>query len=175
MRGSTRALRPGFVLVVVAAWALAATAVATAQSDREGSVRRPAAKAPLFAVLRGTKEVGPRGERRAGDPNGRGSFSALIHRDERFCFAITVTGIATPTMAHIHRGVSGRNGPIVIPLEAPSEGDPGAASGCVESDAKLLKAIRARPARYYANVHNGDFPGGAVRGQLFQPNARQDR
>lgn len=173
MRGSTPALRPGFVAVVVAALALAASAGATAQPDRQGKVREKAS--PLFAVLRGTKEVGPRGERRAGDLDGRGSFSALIHRDERFCFAITVTGIATPTMAHIHKGVSGRNGPIVIPLEAPSEGDPGASSGCVDADPKLLKAIRARPGRYYANVHNGDFPAGAVRGQLFQANARQDR
>ena len=29
-----------------------------------------------------------------------------------------------------------------------------------------MKDIRQNPEGYYFNVHNGDFPGGAVRGQL---------
>jgi hypothetical protein len=29
-----------------------------------------------------------------------------------------------------------------------------------------LKPIIANPAGYYVNIHNADFPGGAVRGQL---------
>jgi hypothetical protein len=30
----------------------------------------------------------------------------------------------------------------------------------------LIKAIRQNPEAYYVNVHNSDFPTGAVRGQL---------
>jgi hypothetical protein len=129
----------------------------------------------LFAQLRGTKEISPSGKRRAGDLDGRGSFAALIHKDQKFCFGITVTGIGTPIAAHIHKGKRGKNGPIVIPLTAPSTGDPGASSGCVDADASLLADIRKHPRRYYANVHTTDFPGGAVRGQLFQPKRNQDR
>jgi hypothetical protein len=29
-----------------------------------------------------------------------------------------------------------------------------------------VQSIVADPASFYVNVHNGDFPGGAVRGQL---------
>jgi hypothetical protein len=33
--------------------------------------------------------------------------------------------------------------------------------------ADLMAAILKNPHKYYANVHTGPFPGGAVRGQLF--------
>jgi hypothetical protein len=58
-------------------------------------------------------------------------------------------------------------GPVVLPLEQPAAGDPGASSDCVDVPGALARAIRKNPARFYANVHTADFPGGAVRGQLF--------
>jgi hypothetical protein len=120
----------------------------------------------LFAVLTGRKEVDDQGRRGAGDPDGRGSFSASIDGDQ-LCFGITVKNIDEPVAAHIHKGRSNRNGPPLVTLTEPSSGDPGASSGCVPVDTADAKAILKNPRKYYANVHTTDFGDGAVRGQLF--------
>lgn len=129
---------------------------------------------PLFASMSGKNEIDTAtGHRRAGDADGTGSFSAIIHKStNELCFGITVQGIEPPTAAHIHKAKRNKNGPIVITLTAPSAGDPGTSSDCVSADPDLLKAIQKHPARYYANVHTSDFPGGAVRGQLFKRGPR---
>lgn len=120
----------------------------------------------LFAVLKGKKEVGPDGRKGAGDLNGRGSFSAVLDGNE-LCYGIAVKNISAPNAAHIHKGSPRIAGPVVVPLTHPADGDPGASSDCTELEAALARAIRKNPAKYYVNVHNADFPGGAVRGQLF--------
>ena len=83
------------------------------------------------------------------------------------CFAIIVENlVAGATMAHIHSGVAGVNGPIVVVLTPPS-GNPGTSFGCVSPvDAATVAAIRADPTSFYVNVHNGPHPDGAMRGQL---------
>jgi hypothetical protein len=121
----------------------------------------------LFAVLTGRNEVDADGRRGAGDPNGRGSFTAIVDGDQ-LCFGITVKNLDTPVGAHIHKARPNRNGPIVVPLTQPSGGDPDASSGCVTVEAPIARAILRHPRQYYANVHTGPFPGGAVRGQLFR-------
>ena len=73
--------------------------------------------------------------------------------------ATTPTTIAAPTVAHIHDGAATTAGPPVVTL------DP-IASGCASADDELTSAILANPAGYYVNIHNADFPAGAVRGQL---------
>jgi CHRD domain len=120
----------------------------------------------LFAVMSGKKEVSPEGDKGAGDRDGRGSFSATFDGNE-LCYGLTVKNIATPVAAHIHRGSPRVAGPIVLPLTQPQTGDPGASSDCVDVPSALARAIRKNPSKFYVNVHTGDFPGGAVRGQLF--------
>ncbi len=122
----------------------------------------------LFGVLSGANELTEDGERGAGDRNGRGTATAVID-GRRLCFGLTVRNINRPVAAHIHRGRRNENGPVVIPLRQPLNGDPGSASGCTRVNRRLARQIMRNPQRFYWNVHTRDFPAGAVRGQLFAP------
>jgi CHRD domain len=125
----------------------------------------------LAARLRGANEVPP------ADPDGRGLAFVDTGRT-RVCFAVAWANIGAPLFAHIHRGVAGVNGPVVVPFFDVPEATPGgppaalpdtiaAAAGCIGGqDAALLRDIRRHPSAYYVNVHTGEFPGGAIRGQL---------
>jgi hypothetical protein len=125
-------------------------------------------KGAHFAVLLGGNEISDSGAANAGDTNGRGSATVLIHGNGKLCYGITVTGIDTPTAAHIHRGLAGLEGPVVVTLTAPSAGNPGASSKCLSGLSQdLLNEIQAEPGEFYVNIHSGNFSGGALRGNLF--------
>ena len=81
------------------------------------------------------------------------------------CYVLEVDKIATPTAAHIHEAVAGENGPVVVALSPPVDGT---SAGCIDTgDADLAADITLRePSEYYVNVHNEEYPGGAVRAQL---------
>jgi hypothetical protein len=159
--------------IILAAVVAAFAAVALATGALAGAGKKPpkshsTAKLEsraLFAVLNGRNEVDASGRRGAGDPDGRGSFTAIVDGNQ-LCFGITVTNLDTPTAAHIHKARRNKNGDIVVPLTQPSAGDPGASSGCATIDPALGAAILKNPHKYYANVHTTAFPNGAVRGQL---------
>src|SRR5512132_2587314 len=85
--------------------------------------------AQLSTVLLGGNEVSSTGVANAGDPDGSGSATVLI-RDTTLCYGILVTGIDTPTLAHIHEGAAGVNGPVVVDLTPPQTGNPGGAEEC---------------------------------------------
>jgi CHRD domain len=129
---------------------------------------------PLFAVMNGGNECNGAAPPlcRQGDLDAFGSATIIFPTTTSLCFGIVVDNLAAPiTGAHIHRGVSGVNGGIVVALTAPSApagGNPGASSGCVAGlSSALVAAIRANPSLFYVNVHDGAFPNGAIRGQLF--------
>jgi hypothetical protein len=114
---------------------------------------------PLSATMTGAEEVPP------GDPDGSGTAHFTFNQGlGRVCFELAVEDIVPATAAHIHIAPAGSPGPVVIPLTAPTDGS---SNGCVEDvDPELIKAIRQNPADYYVNVHNAEYPPGAVRGQL---------
>lgn len=117
---------------------------------------------PLSAELTGPAEAPV-----PGDPDGTGTAHITLNQGQgEVCFELHVENILLPaSAAHIHVGAAGVPGPVVVPLAAP--GADGTSSGCVTGvDRDLIKAIRQNPEGYYVNVHNSEFPGGAVRGQL---------
>lgn len=119
----------------------------------------PEGSRPLRASLSGAAEVpGP------GDPDGSSTaFITLKQGQSLVCWAITAPDIVSPTAAHIHAGVAGIAGPVVVTL-SPPEG--GTSAGCASVDRALYMEIRKNPAAYYVNVHTAEFPSGALRGQL---------
>ena len=123
-------------------------------SDAAGA-RRPTS-------LNGTEEI------LGGDSDGSGfAVIRLNVGRERVCWDLSVSNIAPATAAHIHVAPVGVNGPIVVPLSPPTSGS---SAGCRDGvDPGLIQAIIDFPANYYVNVHNADFPGGALRGQLSNP------
>jgi CHRD domain-containing protein len=150
-------MRVRAAVVAALAGVLAVVLVGVVGAGAQGGGQQSKA---LFAVLTGAKE--PEG----GDPNGRGSFTAIVDGNQ-LCYGLTNKNIEDPGAAHIHRGRSGVAGDIVVPLQQPSSGDPGTSSDCVRIARSLRRAILANPNRYYVNVHTAGLPDGAIRGQLF--------
>jgi CHRD domain len=79
----------------------------------------------------------------------------------------TITGSVTTrdvqgTMAHIHRGAKGTNGPVIVPLD--KNGD----TYTVPAGRKLTPAQLddLKKGNLYVNVHTARNKGGEVRGQL---------
>jgi CHRD domain len=133
---------------------LAATGIALAAT----ALGVPASEAAPAIPLSGGQETA------AGDPDGHGFFTYSID-GTRFCWTLSWKDIATPTAAHVHVGPRHVAGDVVISLDV--DGVPGPdRSGCTTIRADLAGAISANPRGYYANVHNDDFPAGAIRGQL---------
>jgi len=157
------------LLAALCAAALALAAVAAAGGGHGPAAHSGKAAKPsraVFALLSGRNEIGTDNRRGAGDRDGRGSFTATVDGGQ-LCFGITVANLDMPVAAHIHKARPNRNGDIIVPLTAPSAGDPGASSGCVTVSGTVARAILRHPHDYYANVHTIAFPAGAVRGQLF--------
>jgi hypothetical protein len=116
--------------------------------------------ATLRAQLTGENEVpGP------GDPDGSGTAVVKVYRAQVF-FTLAVENIAPANAAHIHLGLRDEAGPVVAPLEPPPTD--GSSSACVDIPRALSLELREHPARYYVNVHNDDFPLGAIRGKLHR-------
>jgi hypothetical protein len=99
-----------------------------------------------------------------GDPDGSGTASLTINPGTgEVCWTIEVAGVdPLPHAAHIHKAPSTEPGPIVVHLDQDT--------GCTDIDRALALAIITDPSSYYVNVHNTEFPAGALRGQLaFAP------
>jgi len=119
-----------------------------------------AAEVALSAHLMGMAE-----KPAAGDPDGMGHATLKVDAAKsEVCYTLMVEGIASATMAHIHKGGAEAAGPVAVPLTTPDAA--GKSAGCATVDAAVVTDMLANPGGYYVNVHNADFRGGAIRGQL---------
>ena len=105
--------------------------------------------------LTGAEEVPP------ANTEGKGSGSFRVAEDGTISGSVTTEGVKG-TMAHIHQGAKGANGPVIVPLT--KSGD----TYTVPEGRKLtqaqLEALKA--GNLYVNVHSDRYKGGEVRAQL---------
>lgn len=103
------------------------------------------------------------GQFNQGDPNGFGVADLRIDT-----IALTVdwnflvANIGLPlTGAHIHQGIAGQNGPVVVNFDAQLSG--------IGLYNPILANIITDPNDFYVNLDDAEFPGGAIRGQIGDP------
>lgn len=98
--------------------------------------------------------------------NTTGSGVALVslYGQNKLCYSLKVSGLNNTTVAHIHKGKAGVNGPVVVPLQLPGNGSN---NKCVLIKTDLFKSMMQNPSNYYVNVHTKQYPNGAIRGQLM--------
>jgi len=184
-------MRKLLLALPVAAVALGMVAAAPAQATgnhgasghggtghKAAKLKAVSAKAPstfLAAKLSGANEVATPGGPAVADPEGKGVALVRV-KGNRVSFSVSFSGIAAPTLGHIHEGKAGVNGPVKVALFGTAlPATVNAAAGAVEvDDAKLAQSIRTNPSGFYVNLHSAEFPGGAVRGQLTNLNKRID-
>ena len=94
--------------------------------------------------------------------SGSGSGTIAIGDDKAVTGSVTTTGV-TGTMAHIHNGAAGKNGPVVVPLSKSGENKWAVPPGVKLTDAQFA-AFKAGD--LYVNVHSAQHQGGEIRGQL---------
>ncbi len=116
------------------------------------------------ATLQGGRETGG-----GGDPAGQG-LAVITFDGTSVRYFLWVKGIVAPSAAHIHTGLSGQSGAVLVGL-SPSFTSPATgvyvAVGSVTADAATIRGILQQPNAYYVNLLNASFPAGAVRGQLL--------
>ncbi|MGH2451089.1 MAG: CHRD domain-containing protein [Candidatus Limnocylindria bacterium] len=143
----------------------------------------PTTEVTLRATLSAANEVPPvTGEEASGSGmatviirtarNSAGELSAATAE-----FDIELSGFPPGTVitgAHIHDGLAGANGPVVVntgisadaPLELTDGSGTVAKSAVVDFEA--VQRILDNPEEWYVNVHSTNNPGGVVRGQLSE-------
>jgi hypothetical protein len=92
---------------------------------------------------------------------GSGSGSLRVAEDGTLTGSVTTKDVQG-TMAHIHRGAKGTNGPVIIPLD--KNGDTYSVPAGRKLTPQQLEELKK--GNLYVNVHTNRNKGGEVRGQI---------
>lgn len=161
--GTSTAAQPAAATPTVSTAAVVPAALTTS------TAQNAAAKTWRFtAVLKGSSEVPvASGPKKAGEKSGSGTFWMTI-QGNRVTYFFSWKGIGAPTEGHIHQGPVGKDGPVVVPffMKMVPAGHNTMTGTVTVTNQALLKHIETRPGDFYANLHDKQFPGGAIRGQL---------
>jgi hypothetical protein len=93
--------------------------------------------------------------------NGTGSGSFRLAEDGTLTGSVTTKDVPG-TVAHIHQGAKGKNGPVLVPLT--KAGDTYSVPEGRKLTSAQVKAFKA--GELYVNVHTARHKGGEVRGQI---------
>lgn len=115
------------------------------------------AQQPMAITLKGVAEVP------AVKTSATGTGQITVLPDQTVSGSIKTAGLVS-TVAHIHEGASGQNGPPIITLTRTAND-----SFVVPADARLTDTQYAsfKAGNLYVNVHSAQHPSGEIRGQLL--------
>lgn len=153
-----------------------------------GTVQAGHTNTLLVAEMDGREEVGDDPTKRlVGDPNGKGiGYVFGIDGDPTtLCYSlltqnIQLVPVGSGMMAHIHEGKRDTNGPVVAVLAGPEDSN---AADCLTEgemgkfpteETGIVQRILDNPAEFYINIHNPEFPAGAIRGNLVNTISEED-
>lgn len=91
-----------------------------------------------------------------------GVGSIMVGPDGSLSGTITTTGVEG-TMAHIHQGAMGQNGPVIVPFTKTADNVWSAPAGAKLTDAQLQSL---KSGNLYLNVHSAANKPGEIRAQL---------
>jgi hypothetical protein len=130
------------VLNVMAIW-LASQAMAASSQE-------------LKIVLSGSQEIPPV------TTAASGTATITVNADKALTGNATIAGM-TVTVAHIHEGAAGTNGPIIIPLVKTADNVWSLPPGARLSDAQYQSY---KSGNLYFNIHSEAHRSGEIRGQI---------
>ena len=144
MRRMSGTVRYSLLVAVMAAGVLIASYPLSARAE------------DVKVMLSGGQEVPPVSS------SGAGTGAITVGEDKSVSGSVKTTGV-NGTMAHIHNGAAGKNGPVIIPLTKDGDG-----AWTVPPGAKLTDAQYAafKAGDLYVNVHSAQHQSGEIRGQL---------
>ena len=104
-----------------------------------------------------------------GDPDGLATGTLFLDDiTGELSWNFEFSDIEEPTAMHIHgpEGSVGNAAPVFIGLGVETMGGPGTLIDSIIAPLSDISDVLNNPTDFYVNIHNDDFPPGAVRGQL---------